>query len=284
MKRKLILVVAVALVAALVGTGSAVAMTLYAGDTEKYSVAFKAEGTKRYAMQFAGRTHCYYTEPPSDIGGGGFSAFPAPKLMRDGRRGFVAHEFVGDGYSLEESTIQADFSSEGVTGRFSYYYSEGTFHCDTGSYEKPFEARRYQPMGSADAAAPTRGEKRVYYGKKGNDEIFLRMSGAEIGGIRGTFVPRCPLGKGREIPDQHALFPRPASAKVDNGSFRRRVVRGGRTRSGTGYKETIALTGRVQRDAVTGTYIRVRTTKPGEERCVTGPVPFRAVRYLPARS
>ena|GEM_PF-2957372 len=274
---------AVALVAMAPGAGSASAAALYAGSTEKYSVAFKAEGAKRYVMQFAGRTHCYYTEPEESVGGGGFSAFPAPKLMHEGPHGFAAHEYGGDSYSLSIAEIRGDFSADAVSGKYAYEESEESFHCDTGFTQRPFEASRYRPIGSALAGSPKRGEKRVYYGKRGPIEIFLRKTGGEVGGIRGTFVPRCPLGKSRSVPAQHALFRRPAFAKLEGGShFLRRVMHKGRTRSGKRFEETIAIAGRVRRDAVLGTYRRVRTSEPDGDRCVTGPLPFRAVRYLPA--
>ncbi len=283
MKQKLMLAAAVTLVAAFAATGSAAAAGLYAGSTEKYSVAFKAEGAKRYVMQFAGRTHCYYTEPEEDVGGGGFSAFAAPKLMHEGPRGFAAHEYGGDSYTLAIAQIRAEFDGDSVSGKYSYEESEESFHCDTGFAQRPFEASRYRPIGSALAGSPERGEKRVYYGKRGPIEIFLRKTGAEVGGIRGAFVPHCPLGRGRSIPARHALFRRPAFAKLEKGSrFRRRVAHEGRTRSGGRFKETIAIAGRVRRDAVVGTYLRVRTSEPDGERCVTGPIPVRAIRYLPA--
>jgi len=284
MQRRLMLAAVLTLVAALAGAGSAAAAALYAGSTEKYSVAFKAEGAKRYVMQFAGRTHCYYTEPEEDVGGGGFSAFPAPKLMHVGPHGFAAHEYGGDSYSLSIAEIRAEFDGDSVSGKYAYEESEESFHCDTGSLQKPFQASRYRPIGSALAGSPERGEKRVYYGKRGPIEIFLRKTGGEVGGIRGTFVPRCPIGRGKSIPDQHALFRRPAFAKLKNGSgFQRRVAHEGRTRAGERFKETIEIAGRVRKDAVVGTYLRVRSSEPGGERCVTGPVPVRAVRYLPER-
>ncbi|HEX6781491.1 MAG TPA: hypothetical protein VF125_05605 [Solirubrobacterales bacterium] len=275
---------AVALVAMAPGAGDASAAALYAGSTEKYSVAFKAEGPQRYVMQFAGRTNCYYTEPEENVGGGGFSAFPAPELMHEGPHGFAAHEYGGDSYSLSIAEIRAEFNRDGVSGKYAYEESEESFHCDTGSVQRPFEASRYRPIGSVLAGSPERGEKRVYYGKRGPIEIFLRKTGREVGGIRGTFVPRCPLGKGRSIPARHALFRRPAFAKLEEGArFLRRVAHEGRTRAGGRFKETIAITGRVRRDAVLGTYLRVRTSRPDGDRCVTGPIPLRAVRYLPER-
>ncbi|HEV2858349.1 MAG TPA: hypothetical protein VGW80_08110 [Solirubrobacterales bacterium] len=283
MNRKWVLAVALALAAVSAGAAPAVAATLYAGGTEKYSVAFKAEGAKRYVMQFAGRTHCYYTEPEEAVGGGGFSAFPAPKLMRKGPRSYVAHEYGGGMYESSIAEIRAEFDGDGVTGKFSYDYSLESFHCDTGFVEKPFEATRYQPLGTPGTAPPERGERRVYYGKRGPIELFLRQPGEEVGGIRGTFAPRCPLGKGKAVPARHALFRRPAFAELEKGSFRRQVVHKGKARSGTRYEETISLSGRVQREAVTGSYLRVRTSKPSGQRCVTGPIPFRAMRYMPAR-
>ena len=273
------------LMVALLAAGSAAAASLYAGATEKYSVAFKAEGAKRYVMQFAGRTHCYYTEPEESAGGGGFSVFPAPKLMHEARRGgYAAGETGGDSYSLSIAQIRAEFDRDGVSGNYAYEESEESFHCDTGFNEKPFEASRYRPIGSALAGSPRRGEKRVYYGKRGPIEIFLRKTGGEVGGIRGTFAPRCPLGRGRATPAQHALFRRPAFAKLEKGNrFQRRVTHQGRARSGGRYRETIAIAGRVRKDAVIGTYFRIRTSLSTGQRCVTGPIPIRASRYLPQR-
>ena len=267
------------------GVASAASPTIYVDDAKEYSVAFKAEGARFYVMQLAGTTHCYYTEPHEDVAPGAFTAFPAPKLMRSRRNGFVAGETFGSDLGLAHAGIRAELSGDTVTGNFSFEESLESFHCDTGFFGVPFEASRYARIGSAMATAPARREVRAYYGGKGPIEIFLRTTRKEAGGIRGTFVSRCPVGK--KNPDRPPLFRRPAFAELDKEDrFRRRSVREGRTRSGARYKETISLAGRVERDAVTGTYLRVRTTRPGlrsEQRCVTGPIPFRAVRYLPAR-
>jgi hypothetical protein len=265
---------------------SAASSRLYVGDTEKYSIALKAEGDKLYAMELAGRTHCYYTEPHEDVGGGGFSVFPAPKLMRERPRGFVAGETFGDRYGLAEAHLRANLSGGTVTGGYHFDESEESFHCDTGFSERPFQAVRYQPTGSF--GAPEAPEKRVYYGREDSFEIFLRTTGREAAGIRGTFHPRCPVGrkKAKAISDPTPLFRRPAFAKRGKkGGFRRRVVQRGRMSSGTPFKEIVSLAARVKPEAVTGTYLRVRTTNPGRSsarRCVTGPIPFRAPRYLPA--
>jgi hypothetical protein len=271
-------------VAVLLGAASAQAeISIYVGDTKEYAVAFKAEGVQLYVLELAGTTDCYYTEPHEDIGPGGFSVFAAPKLMREGSGGFFA-EAIGAGYAR----VRAELSGDAVTGDFSFSESEESFHCDTGFTPDPFQASRYQPIGSAGAAALASGEKGIYYGSEGPIEIFLRASERDAGGIRGSFVPRCRVGRGKTIPARHALFRAPAFAKLsEDGSFEQGFVNHGRTRSGARYRESVSLAGRVEQDAVTGTYLRVRTTKPRRKaarRCSTGPLPFRAVRYLSAGS
>lgn len=289
MNRKIQMILAMALIAALSCAASARAETsIYLGDAKEYSVAFKAEGAELYVMQFAGTTDCYYTEPHEDVGSGGFSAFPAPKLMREGPRGFTAEEsFSISMWGGARALIRAELGDDMVTGDFSYDESEESFHCDTGFSPDPFQALRYQPMGAMGAAEPAAGEKRLYYGSEGAIEVFIRKVGGEVAGIRGAFVPPCPLGGGKATPARHALFGRPTFAKLgEKEGFRRRVVHQGRTRAGAGYKKTISLTGRVEEGAVTGSYRRVRTVKRAgkqRQRCVTGPLTFRAVRYLPAR-
>jgi hypothetical protein len=284
MNRKWMLAIAVALGLALFGAGSAASRTLYVGDTEKYSVALKTEGGQLYAMELAGRSHCYYTEPEENIGAGGFSLFPAPKLMREKRRGFVAGESFGDGFGRAEGHLLANLSGGKVTGRYYYDESEESFHCDTGFQERPFEAGPFVPIGNPKAAAPARGEKRTYYGSPGFVEIFLRTTAKQVAGIRGTFVRSCPVGRRKHRALKLPLFRAPAFAKRDKkGNFDRRVVHRGRMRSGARFKEAISIEGRVERERVTGKYLRVRTTEPDGQRCFTGPIPFRAARYLPAR-
>jgi hypothetical protein len=276
------------LLAAALAPGTAVAAsTLYVGDAKPYSVAFKAEEAQLYLLQFAGTARCYYTEPHEDVGPSGFSVFARPTLMSMDAEGYVAEESWGDMFGGGSARIRVDAVDAAVRGTFEFDESEESFHCDTGFSGVPFEAPRFEPIGSPTAAPPVTGEARAYYGSEGPVEIFLRNEGRRTGGIRGTFAPQCPVGRGGAIPARHALFARPASAEWSGaGYFRRRVVEEGRARSGTGFRETITLAGRVEEAAVTGTYLRVRTMKPRrgpKQRCATGPLPFSAVRYLPAR-
>jgi hypothetical protein len=272
------LAVAVASVLALTAAVSAAASTLYVGDTKEYAIAFKAEGTQLYLMEFAGTTLCYYTEPYEEIGENGFNVFAAPQLMRP-RDGSLYAETIGGSFAK----VKAELGDDGVSGDYSYDESEESFHCDTGSTPKPFQAVRYEPAGAEPVARS--GERPVYYGNEEPIEMFMRASAKEAYGIRGTFVPRCRVHRSKRIPARHALFPFPADAKVgEDGSFEKRAVETGRMRSGARYRETISLTGSVAPDAVSGTYLRVRTIAPRGKarRCVTGPLSFRAVRYLPA--
>lgn len=279
MKRKWMLAIGVALAVVLTGAVSAAASTLYVGDTDEYSISFKAEGTELYLVEFAGKTSCYYTEPYEAIGPGGFNVFAEPQLMRPEEDGLYA-ETIG----RPLARVRAEVAGDAVSGDYEFDVSEESFHCDTGYTPKPFQAARYEPIGSP-GAAPASGERPVYYASEGSIELFTRASAKEAYGVRGTFVPQCRVGRGKTIPARHSLFSEPAAAKVEGGAFEKRAVGGGKTLSGIRYRETSLLSGRVEEGAVTGSYKRVRTVKPPnrpKRRCVTGPIPFRAVRYLPA--
>lgn len=270
--------------------GSAVATaaspTVYVGDAKQYSVAFKAEEGQVYVLELAGLADCYYTEPHEDVGQQAFSVFPAPKLMHEGPKALTAEESGGSLFGGWYSTIRANLSGDQVTGSYSYDESEESFHCDTGFSELPFEAARYELFGGPGAAAPKAGETRVYYGSEDSIEAFLRADGKVVGGIRGTFVSQCPVGQRQPAGGRYALFAQPAFAKRGAKSdFRRHVDSSGRTRSGAQFRESISIAGRVEDGAIFGTYTRIRTAKPKKgraQRCVTGPLGFRATRYLPA--
>lgn len=267
------LAMAAGLLVALSASVSAAASTLYVGDTKDYAVAFKAEGEQLYVVELAGPTECYYTEPHEDLGSGFFDVIAAPTLLRSDSKG------LDFGVRL-----QAEVAGDAVIGEFSYSESEFSYHCDTGFEPKPFQASRYEPAGGR--AAPVRGERPVYYGSEASTEAFLRAGEKAAYGIRGTFVPRCRVGREKGIRARHALFSAPASAELSaDGSFEKEDVVVGTTRSGGRYREIVSLTGSVDQGAAAGAYLRVRVIKPRRKparRCVTGPLPFRAVRYLPA--
>lgn len=267
-------------IAMLLAAGSAQAeTTLYVGDTKEYAIAFKAEDSQLYVVELATKTQCFFTEPREDLGPGGFSAFAAPTLMLSGSDGLTAG--IPDGIGQ----VRAEQAGDEIAGDFNYHQivDEG-FHCDAGP-DRTFQAARYLPFGGG--GAPASGERPVYYGSDESTETFMRVIGGKVGGIRGTFVPQCRVGRGRKIPASRTLFDGPSDFTELNegGSFEEVVFEGGRMHGKTRYRERISFTGSVAEDAVTGTYLRVRTVKPrrkAKRRCVTGPLPFRAARYLPA--
>lgn len=273
MNRKWMLVMVAGLVVALAASVSAAASTLYVGDTSDYAVTFKAEDEQLYVIELAGRIQCYYTEPHKDLGSNFFDVIAAPTLLRSDSRG------LGFGVHL-----QAEVAGDAVIGEFSYSESELSYHCDTGFEPKPFQAPRYEPAGGG--AAPVSGERPVYYGSEASTEVFLRVNEKAAYGIRGTFVPHCRVGREKKIRARHALFSAPADAKLGAvGSFEVEDVEAGPTRSGVPYREKILLSGSVDQGVAAGTYLRVRVVKPRRKparRCVSGPLLFRAVRYLPA--
>lgn len=266
--------------AVLFAAGPARAETaLYVGDTKEYAIAFKAEEARLYVIELAGTTNCYYTEPYEPLGSNGFSAFAVPTLMRSDSEGLAAH---GSGHG--SSRVRAELDGDTVRGDFDYSESELSYHCDTGFTPKPFEASRYEPAGSG--GAPRSGERPVYYGSDPSTEVFLRVINGKAGGIRGTFVPRCRIARSKKVPARRALFDGPSAFTElgADGNFETKDVEEGLTRTGAHYKERISFTGAVSEDAVTGAYLRIRRTKPRGKpvhRCVTGPLPFRAARYLP---
>ncbi len=276
-------IVASILIAAalLLAAGSARAeTTLYVGDTKDYAIAFKSEEARLFVIELAGTTSCYYTEPFEALGSGGFSAFAAPTLLTSEGEGPRAY-----GSGRGSSRVRGKLEGEVVRGDFEYSESELSYHCDTGFTPKPFEAPRYEPVGSG--GAPVSGERPVYYGSDASTEVFLRVINGQAGGIRGTFVPRCRVARSTKVPPRRTLFDGPSAfTKLgEDGSFETKDVEEGWLRSGAHYKEKISLTGTVAEDAVAGTYLRIRRTKSKGKpvrRCVNGPLTFRAVRYLPA--
>lgn len=274
----LLIVLALTVPAAGVGAASAAAAILYVGDAKDYSVAFKVDGQERYALAFAGTAGCYFTEPHENVGPTTFSVFSSPLPMRETPRGYVAGEL-----GFPAARVVANFHRDHATGSYYYEESEENFHCETRGGR--FEAARYAPIGSPEAGAPKNGETRVYYAEEDPVAIYLRGRGDELSGIRGTFVPRCPVGRDGKSGEPTSLFRNPVFVKVGKqGGFRGHVAMSGRLAGGGTFKETATIAGQAKSGGVAGSYTRVRktTSGPRPRRCVTGPVPFSAPRYLPA--
>jgi hypothetical protein len=275
--------------AALAPATAAAGPAIYVTSTAEYNATFKAEEGRLYVIELEGATRCYETEPFEELGPGGFNVFPAPTLLRSRGEGPIAEGSEGGGLG-GSARVEASLSGDEVTGTFSYGESEESFHCTTGansaviSTEIPFAAKRYEPAGTPGTVAAPSGELPVFYGSTDRTEVFLRTASHTVDGIRGTFTPACPVG-GETGPDPRALFGKPLQAKLGaDGRFRQRAKYTGKARSGPAYTESATIAGQAEAGSVTGTYTRVRTTKPAHgptRRCVTGPLPFGAVRYLP---
>lgn len=252
--------------------------TLYVGDTDEYAITLKAEEGQLYVVELAADTECFFTEPREAVGPGGFSAFAQPYLMRRDSKGFT----TGIPSGLGE--LRAEPAGDGYAGRYYLHQIvEEGFHCDTGP-DRTFQAVRYLPFGGG--GAPASGERPVYYGKDESTETFMRVIGDEVGGIRGTFISQCRIGWRRKIPAREPLFELPSDFTElgVGGSFEEVEFEGGRLNRKTRFRERISVAGTVAEDAVTGVYTRIRTVRPlhkAKRRCVTGPLPFRADRYLP---
>jgi hypothetical protein len=285
---RLIAVLLVAL--AMPATAAAEAPQIYVGSGAGYSVAFKVEGSKVYVLGLDATIYCEVLEPreASEPALTGF--FAAPKLMRQKGAGLIATE--GDTYPFGPRPVRvgAKFEGEKLVGSFEYRAGEESGHCQSGGYfgtppSVPFEAVRYVPVdGSVPVPPFASAASAVYYGTKGPLETFFSVFGSALG-LRGTVASDCLAAK-----KQRAAGHGPLSSAVlitrlaDGGSFDKKILANG-PHGLASIKETITLTGSVGDASLTGTYldrIRTRLSHRRKRVCHTGPLPFRAVRYLPA--
>jgi len=273
-----------------VGAASAGAAKVYVGDGAKrnYSIAFKTEAGRAYVLGLTARASCEYDDegepvPPTF----GLSAFPAPRTMRLKSRGFSAAELSSNG-GFTEAGVLANFAGDEATGVYQLDYREESLDCEMGNGGyAPFRARRYLPIGRPRSAPPAPGETRVYYDHGGPTQFFARATPELVTGIRGAIATECPVNHHASLDRPLPLFPQVAGAKVDEGRFDHRERTSGLMwRSGAPYTETIEISGQETRKGLIGTYLRVHTTRWAgrARRCVTGPLPIDARRYVPALS
>jgi hypothetical protein len=259
----------------------AAAPTLYVGAAPGYKVALAVAGQERSVLELAGTVPCHFNEPREPGGTESFSVYPSPRPMR---RDPQAGGWFRGQPGFPHANVAAVFHHDRAIGTYGYESSEESFHCEV--HKAPFEALRYEPIGSPTAVRPKRGEKRVYYDGEGPTHLFLRTSGELIEGVRGVLRTRCPVGAesvpGRQLP----LFRAPIYTAHDpDGGFSFQAGVRGILPSHARLHESILLSGRAGHDRTVGAYRRVRTVTRGKrqvERCVTD-LPFDATRYLPAK-
>src|SRR6185503_3829847 len=103
--------------------------------------------------------------------------------------------------------------------------------------------------------------------------------------FRGAAPATCPVA-GRQPAGQRApLFGDIEDALIRGGGGFNRVFRHDGKIGGKTWSEAASISGGFEGQAISGTYGRTTTTRPANRlprQCKTGPLPFRAARYLPA--
>jgi hypothetical protein len=295
MKGRSMLVVAVALLGIAAGAGSAYgSASLYVASGPGYSAAFKARAGRVYVMALDARAYCRGTGSHSDEHSkGSFNVFPTPVRMRHTKEGLRGADHLDAGLWSESGVVRGRFHRGAITGTLAAFFNDEETECRTGSYDGdpqiPFKAVRYVPLGSARAGRSSagRGRGRVYFTNSGSVEVYLRRVGGKLIGLRGAARQVCPIPASASHPPRVPLFFYPENALLGgDGNFKRHDHFHGARRHRFKYDERMWMTGRFEPGAVVGRYHRVKTRKRGDRvlrRCETGPVSYRAIRYVPAR-
>lgn len=294
MNRKWTFALGVALVAALAGTGSAYGKAaLYVASGPGYSAAFKVRAGRAYVLALDARAYCRGTGSHSDEHSrGSFEAFPAPVRMRHTKKGLRGADRVDAGLWSERAVVRGRLRRGAIVGTLAATFNDEETECRTGSHDGdpkiPFRAVRYVPLDASRAGGRSgRGAGRVYFTNAGSVEVYLRRVKGRVVGIRGAARQACPIPASGTRPPRVSLFGSADNAALDgDGSFKHRLHFHGASRHRGRYDERMWLTGRFEPGAVVGRYHRVKTRKRGDRvvrRCETGPVDYRAIRYVPAR-
>jgi hypothetical protein len=279
---------------AVAAPASASDTSIYLASGPGYSLTFKAEGGRVFATFLGSTTYCHGDGSHKDERNeGSFSSFKERpvELHRAG-----AHlRLVIDEESPFESdlqTIDAELRPDGIVGSYSKVSSGeglgGT--CQTNSYEGdpgvPFEAVRYVPLGSDQAAASDPGAQAVYFANTDPFEIYFWVGGGRME-ARGSAGRSCA---GR----WHGYYPRRQAFELSSTLHLTRA--GGRfdARSGEGTYfevESSRILGAVGDREIVGSlrlravawrhghsYFWCRATGSGKN----GNVGYRAIRYVPA--
>lgn len=293
MKGRWMLAAAFALVGATLCAGSAYgSASLYVASGPGYSAAFKVRAGRVYVLALDARAFCRGTGSHSDEHGkGSFKVFRKPVRMRHTKEGLRGRFEIDAGLWREDAVVRARRHRGAITGTLAASFSEEESECRTGSYggdpQVPFKAVRYVPVGSPRAGNPSAGRGRVYFTNAGSVEVYLRRVRGKVIGLRGAAQQVCPVPASASHPPRVPLFFYPENALLGgDGNFKQHDHFHGASRHRGRYDERMWITGRFEPGAVVGRYHRVKTRKRGDRvirRCETGPVSYRAIRYVPAR-
>jgi hypothetical protein len=295
MKRKWMLGVGLALVAALAGAASAYGRaSIYVASGPGYSAAFKVRAGRVYVLALDARAYCRGTGSHShEHSKGSFQAFPSPTRMRHTKKGLRGSDKFDAGLWSERAVVRASHHRGAIVGTLAATYNDEETECRTGSYEGdpklPFKAVRYLPANavSAGGGSSGRGRGQVFFTNAGSVEVYLRRVRGKVIGIRGAVTQACPIPASVSRPPRVSLFGSAENAPLGgDGTFKRRLHFHGASRHRVRYDERMWMTGTFEAGSVVGRYHRVKTRKRGDRvlrRCETGPLSYRAVRYVPAR-
>lgn len=273
------------------GRAAASTPQLYVATSDGYSVAFKVEGGKTYLLGLDATVYCSENEPQSLSTPGlrGFFATPTP--MREGKSGgLTASERRGDQFGSNEAIVDAVPEGGKLVGHFEYRFSELSSHCQSGGYfgtrpEVSYEAVPYEPVDGSTPAPPfADATSAVYYGTEGPLETFFTIFESAFG-LRGTVASGCSASLKKRPPHRGPLASTVLIGTLgEGGSFHHKIKSLG-PGGLAAIHEAVTLSGSVGDEAIAGTYFDRIGTRLGKKRkrvCHTGPLPFRAVRYLPA--
>lgn len=267
----------------------AAAPQVYATADPGHSVAFAVEDGRASVLGFDGTSYCGYVEPTENKQPGTHHSLAAPLAMKGGPSGLSAVEDESEMQYPAKLTISAGFSGANLVGDYDYIATEGSFHCQTGTYfpgeaTVPFEALPFVPSGDPGAAAPSADERPIYFSRQGPLEIFVRGEGNSLL-VRGAVTSHCRFGgahKSRRSPFFGTPYLLPTEIESFGGFFGNTAKRA----HGKRVKEVTRLSGSVTKTAIDGIYSRRSVTGEGKHarKCSFGPVRFHADRYLPPAS
>lgn len=282
--RCLIAIIALALF--LPAGAAAASPEIYVGSNSEYTVVFKVESGAVSVLGLDAPFYCSETGPSNSFGPGTIGVFKRPARMREGTNVLEAPLGGGGGPS---SKIEATFGGTTLIGSFTFDFSEESFHCQTAGFyparpEVAFEAVRYEPVGSGGTLAPAKDETPVYYGSEGGTEVLLEPNAKSVV-FRGAAPARCPVAGKKATKGSGPMFGDVIDTDREGGAFHRTIRHRGRT-DAKAWSELASVSGVVGEDEIAGFYTRSTTVRPAKaspRRCTTGALPFRAVRYLPAK-
>lgn len=258
---------------------------IFVGSNPDYTIAFKGEAGRLSVLALDAPIYCTFTEPTERFPGT-ISMFQGPTLMRPGRDGLEAPIRPNGG---PNSFVDARLDGGSLTGSFTFDVNEESTHCQTVGFTaaRPavkFTAVPYEPVTSGLTEPSSRSERRIYYGDEGGTEVLLEDFKESIE-IRGAVPSRCPVEGKKPKAGRMDMFDDVVGA-VNEGpaGFHRTVRREGKIGKKV-WSESTSFSGHAAEDEIAGSYERSTVTRDADgapRRCTTGPLPFRAVRYLPS--